>query len=247
VPPAAATLTVYRAGDDQEELVDAGATAVPLGLAVGQYDVRVTFAGSHDKPERWLRAVQIEDSDTLDTKVEFSSGKAAVEMETAGGGTLEGFEVYVYYYRAGDHLQPVTYTLAGETVVLAEGLYDVRVHYFRAHDQPNAWLQALQIRAGQSVTRKVVFRSGKVQVRAYAADGAELIGDNVFTYVYAVGQRSRPIARARSGEVMILAEGVYDIRVEDTRRANIEAWLDAVQIRAGELVEQEVDFLVGGE
>ncbi len=94
----------------------------------------------------------------------------------------------MYYYRVNDHQQPVAYTTAGETVTLESGRYDVRASFFRSHDQPDLWVRNLFLGPGKVITRTLYFASGRLVVRAYDNSGSELVGDNVFVYVYAAGQ-----------------------------------------------------------
>ena len=67
LPPGAVELTLYRSGDLQlEEVGAAGFAGVPLSLEAGRYDVKATYAGSNDRPEKWLRDVAIEERHELD-------------------------------------------------------------------------------------------------------------------------------------------------------------------------------------
>ena len=242
LPVGAVTFNVHRADDEQREVLDSGTAGIPLSLPVGRYDVEVTFSASHDKPARWLYGLEIEDDDTCEQTVEFSSGAATVAVEIQNGGSVDDFSAYVYYYLSGDHEQPVAYTPPGGHAVLEAGSYDVRVSYLRSDDQPELWLRSVEVEPGEIATRTAVFASGRLLVRAYGGDGAELIGDNVFVYVYGAGQRAQPVAYARSGEILILTAGEYDVRAADTRVAGRELWLHSVRIRSGALTEKRVDF-----
>jgi hypothetical protein len=245
LPSSAVMLNVYRAGDAQQQLLDEGQAGVPLGLALGHYDVKATFTASHDKATRWLRGVEIKDSQTVQPSVEFSSGSVTVSAELKNGQALGDFQVYIYYYPAGEHEQPITYLPAGETAVLSAGRYDVRANFFRSHDQPDIWLRNLLVQPGEGVNRTIVFPSGKLLVRAFEvlnSQRKELIGDNVVLHIHAVGERIRPIFSARSGEVLVLTAGEYDIRVEDTRRESASNWLENIAVHEGLLVEKDVVF-----
>ena len=79
-------------------------------------------------------------------------------------------------------------------------------------------------------------------MRAYNSTGAELVGDNVFVYVYAAGESSRPIAVARSGEIIILTAGSYNIRAQDTRSARGEKWFKNIALKVGTLAEHSATF-----
>ena len=242
IEPGSVRLTVYRAGDLQEHVLDVGLAGMPLDLATGLYDVRATFIGSHDKPSRWLRGVEIRDGEISEQTIDFSSGMVVVDAEIEGGAALSAFEAYIYYYRVGDHQQPVTYTPAGDTAILQGGRYDMRALFFRANDQPSIWRRDFVVNPGETVSHTVSFPSGKLLVRAYDHTGAELIGDNVFIYVFAAGQRSKPVAVARSGEMLILTDGDYDILAEDTRAPDDAQWLTGIRLRSGVLTEQSVSF-----
>jgi hypothetical protein len=245
LPPGAVTVNIHRAGDSHEELLDAALTGMPLGLAAGRYDVKATLRGSHDRPSRWLRDLNIADGQTREETVDFSSGTVFVGAALKNGSALGKYNVYVYYYRAGDHQEAIAYTPAGEKVVLEGGRYDIRASFFRSHDRPDIWMRDVVVKHGQVATRTATFASGKLLVRAHDSSGAELVGDNVFLYLYPAGHRTRPIAVARSGEMLVVSEGVYDVRAEDTRRPETSAWLADVRLVAGAVSELSVTFPPG--
>ena len=242
LPVGAVTFNVHRAHDEQREVFDSGTAGIPLSLPVGRYDVEVTFTASHDKPSHWLYGLEIEDDDTCEQTVAFSSGAVTVAVELQDGGSVDDFSAYVYYYLPGDHEKPVAYTPPGGHAVLEASSYDVRVSYLRSDDQPDLWLRSIEVEPGEIATRTASFASGRLLVRAYGGDGAELIGDNVFVYVYGAGERVRPIAYARSGEILILTAGEYDVRAADTREPGRELWLSSLRVRSGALIEKRVDF-----
>jgi hypothetical protein len=245
LPSQAVSMTVYRADDDQKEVVERGRAGVPLSLERGDYDVQLTFELSNDKPSRWLRGLEIAENETLERGIEFASGNVRVDAELTGGEVLGDYAVYVYYYRAGDHREQVAYTPAGEATVLESGIYDVRVHFFRSHDQPDAWFREIAVEAGRQVKYTATFASGRLLVRVYDSDRRELIGDDVFLYVHgldAVGRRSRAIAVARSGEEIIVTRGTYDLRLVDTRAGDRTKWLLGIKVEPGTRNEFSLSF-----
>jgi len=246
----AVALTVHAAGDEQEEVVDLGRAGARLSLPPGRYDVHATFVLSNDGASRWLRGLEIIEGETLEQVVDFSSGNIVVDAELSGGERLDEFEVYVYYYRAGVHREPVTYTPAGETATLEAGSYDVRVHFFRSHDRPDAWFRGITVEAGKQVQYTATFRSGRLLVRVLDSDSQELTGDDLFLYVHdaaATGGSSRPIVVARSGEELILSEGRYDLRLEDTRSPGRSRWLKGVRVEPGERNELAISMSAAAE
>lgn len=246
----AVTMTVFAAGDAQEEVLDWGRSGARSSLERGRYDVEVTFALSNDKPSRWLRGLEIVEGETLERSVEFASGNVLVDAEVAGGEPMGEFDVYVYYYRAGDHREPVAYTPAGEAAVLESGLYDARVHFFRSHDRPDAWIRGIAVEAGKQVSYTAAFQSGKLLVRAYDASRQEFFGDDVFLYVHDVHApniRSRPILVARSGQELILTAGKYDLHLVDTRSPGRGQWLRGVAVEPGKRNELSVTLEMPGE
>jgi hypothetical protein len=236
------SLGFYRAGDIQQQIIESGTAGVPIGLNSGAYDIKATYTQSGDKPERWLRNVIISDGELQEATVDFSSGALVVNAELTGGSPLELFDVYIYYYLAGKHQEAVAYTPAGNEVILEGGQYDIRGHFFRSDDRPDIWIRGLSVTAGQTVSRTLSFSSGRLLLRAYDHSGAELIGDNVFVYVYGAGEHSHPLASARSGQYVTLTEGVYDVRAEDTRSKGNTRWLKNLRLRAGSNLEESVTF-----
>ena len=242
LPPGAVELTLYRSGDLQLEEVERGFAGVPLSLEAGRYDVKATYAGSNDRPEKWLRDVAIEERHELDREVGFSAGTILVVAEMEGGRALEVYDAYVYYYKAGDHEEAVAYTPAGESAILSSGRYDVRASFYRSHDRPSLWVRGVELEAGGTVRETVSFPSGRLLIRAFDGRGEELVGDNVFVYVFASGELTRPVAAARSGEEVVVLGGTYDVRVEDTRAPDAQVWLNGLVLRPGALLEESVTF-----
>jgi hypothetical protein len=246
LPDGAVTISLYRAGDEQEEVVGEGQAGEALDAAVGRYDVKATFAQSNDKAVRWLRDLELKAAEIREAQIEFSSGTLTIQAELKSGQTLGRYDVYVYYYRPEDHAQPVAYTPAGEPAVLESGSYDVRAHYFRSHDQEDTWLRDIAVKPGEPTTRSITFPSAELLVRVYDETGSELLGDNVFLYVYAANQRKRALASARGGEILILSADSYDLRVVDTRGAGAELWLPAIRLQAGTATSRSVTLSGGG-
>jgi hypothetical protein len=242
LPASAVALTVFRAGDAQEEVVEAGPVRVPIALAPGRYDVRARLTESNDSATQWIRDVEVRENETTSRTAAFSTGTAIVKAFLAGGAELTSFRAYVYFYRVDDHQQPVAYVPSGETVVLSAGRYDVRAHFFRSHDQPDIWKRGIEIRPGHTLVEEVRFASGTLLIRAFGGNGTELIGDNVFLYVYRAGETVTPAARARSGEEVTLSEGTYDVRAVDSRRRSEERWLKNVRVGSGQTQKATVTF-----
>lgn len=240
LPAGAVELSVFAAGDRDERLVERGVAGRPVELPAGRYDVEVVYSAASDRPARWLRDLEIPDGGHLERSAEFASGSAIVDAEIGTDEPLPSYDVYVYFYRAGDHEQAVAYVPAGEPVVLERGSYDVRAHFFRSTDQPSAWLRGLRLGAGETVRETIRFDSGRLLVRALDERGEEIVGDNGFVHVHAPGERDRAIAVARTGHVLTLRAGRYDLRVEDTRRVDGGRWINDVEVSSGELVERTV-------
>ena len=242
LPEGAVELAVYRAGDSALELLETGVAGTPLGLAIGNYDVAATFIASHDRPVQWLRNVAIEDGQTRNERVEFSSGTFAITAKLSDGKVLERFHSYVYFYPAGEHREPLAYVTPPDSAVLSSGQYDLRVNFFRSHDKPDLWIRDLSLPVNAVVSRTVEFPSGKLLLRAYDSSGNELIGDTVFVHVHASGAHERPVTVARSGQIITLTAGSYDLRVEDSRRLEQQQWLEKVEIRSGHLTQRSVEY-----
>ncbi len=243
LPPGAVSLTLYRARDPQLEVVDSGLNGVPLDLKAGAYDIRATLGASNDRPERWLRNIQVLEDETVEHSLEFASGTVVVRAFTPDNTELGDYQVYVYFYNPDDHQEAVTYAAAGQPVTLSSGEYDVRANFFRSHDQPDIWIRRLRIETGQTVSRRVTFESAQLLVRAYDQDGNELIGDNVFLYVYPAGVTGTPFVTTRSGEEVTLAAGRYDIRATDSRTPGDAIWIRGLELRSGDRVERSLKFL----
>ncbi len=242
LPDGAVELAVYRAGDDARERVLDGLAGTPLNLAAGRYDIAATFVGSHDRPVKWLRDLAIETGTDHRQRIAFESGTVEITARLAGGEALERFQSYAYFYPAGEHREAIAYVTPPDPAVLASGRYDVRVNFHRSQDRPDVWIRGLQLPAGARIARSVEFPSGRLLLRAFDAEGNELYGDSVFVYVHAHGARERPVTVARSGQILTLLAGDYDLRVEASARPGEPRWLEKVSILPGRLIEPAIEF-----
>jgi hypothetical protein len=230
-------LSIYRAGDAQQQLVDQAIAGEPLRLETGRYDVKAVLTASRDQPEVWFRGVEIRDGETANRSADFAAGFIKVSAQIEGGEQLDGFRAYAYVYSSKDHQQAITYFPAGETVLLSEGSYDVRVEFTRSNDRPDVWKYGIAVRAGQVAEYRAAFRAGRLIVRCLRA-GKELLGDNVFVAAFAKGERRTPVAQARSSEELLLQAGEYDLRLRATAVPSKEIWVSGVNVRSGRLSEQ---------
>ncbi len=240
----AVEVTVYRAGDDMLEIIETGVAEVPIELNPGAYHFEARLLTAADKPVRSVDSVELADGKLVESSVEFETATVHTQARLTGGETLDAYHAYVYFYRVGDHTQAIAYAPAGQPVVLSTGTYDLRASYFRSADQPDLWLRGVKLKPGEERHVPFDFPSGKLIVRAFDDAGEELIGDNVIIRVYSDQTRSGPVSTARSGELQVLSAGVYDIAVEDTRRAAI-LWLDGTRVSAGELTERAARLTPG--
>ncbi|HZO54540.1 MAG TPA: hypothetical protein VFB63_17640, partial [Bryobacteraceae bacterium] len=233
----AVTLSIYRAGDVQHELIDQAIAGAPLRLETGRYDVKAVLTAASDQPELWFRGIEIRDGETANRSADFAAGFLKVSARIEGGEQLDGFRAYAYVYSSKDHQQAITYFPAGETALLSEGSYDVRVEFARSNDHPDVWKYGVAVRAGQVAEYRAAFRTGRLIVRCLRA-GKELLGDNVFVSAFAKGERRTPAAQARSSEEMVLQAGEYDVRLRTTAAPPKEIWVSGVNVRSGQLSEQ---------
>jgi hypothetical protein len=230
-------LSIYRAGDEQQQLLDEAVAGTPVLLATGRYDVKAVLTAASDQPVAWFRDVEISDGKTANRVADFAAGFLKVSAQIEAGEELDGFRSYAYVYSSKDHQQAITYFPTGETALLSEGNYDVRVEFARSNDRPDIWKYGIAVRAGQAVEHRVAFRTGRLIVRCLRA-GKELVGDNVFVSVFAEGERRTPVAHGRSSEEMLLQAGQYDLRLRTTVAPPKEIWVSGVNVRSGLLSEQ---------
>lgn len=242
LPPGAVELSVYRAGDAERELVVSGLAGNPLSLATGFYDIAATFVASHDRPVSWLRGIEIKEGEISQQSVTFASGTIEINARLQNGDALERFEAYAYFYPVGDHREAQAYVTPPDPAVLSSGRYDVRVSLQRSQDRPDVWIRDLWLPVDGRISKTVEFASGRLLLRAFDKTGNELFGDSVFVYVYANGARQRPLFVSRSGRIMTLKAGSYDLRVEDSVHPENSHWLAAVPVDAGAMTHRSIEF-----
>ena len=239
IPTVDGTVTVFAAGDDSQRILETGALNVPISLATGTYDLRVTYNASNDRPVREARSIAIVDGEIHSVPIEFNSGQLIVHARTGTGERLAEYEAYTYLYRRADHRSAIAYVRAGRPMRISAGRYDVRVNLFRSADRPDVWLRDIAVVANETVEFETTFEVGDIVVRVIGKNGREQTGDEYAITIHPLGDRDRAIHRMQIGKRTRLSAGPVELQVENTYTGTSE-WLEA-DILPGETTEVVVE------
>ena len=108
------------------ETVASGRSGNPVQVAPGKYDVVVRLDGAIDRPERWLRGVQVLSGRTVSLEQAFQT--SILEVRVTARGRRAAATIYVR--RAGESSEVATLG-AGVRAVISSGTYDIVVRHRR--------------------------------------------------------------------------------------------------------------------
>lgn len=232
-----------------------------FSLPAGEYDVTVRGLRFDGDNERRFDGVEIFAGESLERVVEFSTGKLGVKV--------------VVNDKLGDAAVRVTHSGDGSTVAerrtytssqhnpavfeLTAGQYDVSVKPVKSKGSAEKRLAKIQIGAGETVEREVVYGTGKLSVKV--TRNGRLSDARVS--VYQSGS-NKPVAEGRTyanaknnPKQFVLALGSYDVVVDSLeikgapqpRFENIElnSKLEATQAHNFDSGSLEVEALLGGK
>jgi len=207
-------------------------------LRTGRYDIEVMYRDPRGLQSTWLSDYLVVDEQFESVDIGVASAQLLVSM-THRGAPVPSAEGEWEVHRTGDP-QPFTGALAGESVELPAGTYDIRVSYEGFGEMPlEHWVRDVKVEGSTHETIELVDEIA-TQIRVNVRRAGELLSDAWFS-VYPVGDSASPLATGSSGELIDVPAGRYDIHCT-YRKGSIraETWL---RDRAAEgLTELDADL-----
>lgn len=194
-----------------------------LTLRAGRYDIEVLYRDPRALQSTWLNDYLIIDEhvETVDIGVAPTSLRVSLTHRGIPVSSTEGeWEVH----RSGDP-QPFAGGQSGQPVELPAGIYDIRVSYHGFGVTPlERWVRDVVVEDSTRETIEVV-EEASAEMRVNIRHGGNPLREAWFD-VYAAGRTETPLATLRSGSVLDVPAGRYDIRCT-YRKGSIRAekWL----------------------
>jgi len=194
-----------------------------MTLRAGRYDIEVSYRDPRGLQSAWLNDYLIDDDhvETIDIGVASAHLRVLLTHRGIAVSPADGeWEIH----RSGDP-QPFAGGQSGQPVELPAGTYDIRVSYSGYGATPlERWMRDVRVEGSNLKTIEVIEESGaemRVNVRR---DGSPL--REAWFSVYPAGRTETPLTTRRSGSVVDVPAGRYDIHCT-YRKGSIRAekWL----------------------
>ncbi len=141
----------FYATDDHTQPIFYAPAGQPVVLSAGTYDLRASYFRSADRPDVWLRGVQLAPGEQRHVPFSFSSGTLIVRVFDDAGEELIGDNTIVRVYPDQSRTAPVATARGGELQVLSAGVYDIAVEDTRS--AVVRWLEDTEVVAGELTER----------------------------------------------------------------------------------------------
>ena len=216
-------------------------------LVPGQYDVRVQDNSVPDKPERELKAIEIQAGERITRKVEFTNEGI---LELIAIKNNKPFPAYIRIYRQEDKKQLVSGWMPKDKPAaykLLPGIYDIVVEDGSVPSKPKVELKEVAIQPGITIKREAEFvTEGSLEISA--------IKNNKPFSAYVRVSRQEDKKQLASGWMpkdkpasYKLLPGIYDIVIEDgavPSKPKVE--INGVEVTSGETVAKKAEFVTEG-
>ena len=179
-----------------------------LTLRAGRYDIEVLYRDPRGLQSTWLNDYLIVDDHLETVDIGVASARLAVSL-TYRGIPISPAEGEWEVHRSGDP-QPFTGGQSGQLVELPAGTYDIRVFYSAFGATPlERWVRDVKIEGSTRETIEVIEEAG-AEMRINVRHDGRTLRDAWFS-VYPAGQTETPLTTQRSGGVIDVPAGRYDI------------------------------------
>lgn len=231
----------YESGDSNPRIIP---------LDEGSYDIEVTAVAINGSPRKTVTGITIENGKTVETAVEFSSGKLRVEALRDGALT----DAAVAVRAAGTQEQIAggrTYDSAATNpleIELPAGTYDVVVKSVTIEDSAEIEWPGIVIAGGDVVEKSADFSSGKLRVKVTrngALADATVSVLRPGTREQVAGGRTYVGATTNPLEIE-LATGLYDVEIGSVEIAGKPTHLwESIVVGGENVAELEHEFTSG--
>lgn len=249
--------TVHVINPDTEERVAHGRTytketsnPIVMKLDPGIYDVVVTALEIETNPEQKFEGVEIVSGEVVEKVVDYSSG--TLKVGSLKGEKLHDSVVKIIDSSTGESVaQGRTYTGSKsnpKTFELPPGVYNVIVEPLGIKGITPQTFENIEVKPGETVEETAQFSGGTLKVGAF--EGEKFMDAIVYINNPDTGEQVSQGRTYKSSKTnpktFELSPGIYDVSVKALGIINnpIQEF-KAIEIKPGEIVEQEAQFTSG--
>jgi hypothetical protein len=198
---------VYLAGRRDKPLA-ARRPGELLTLRAGRYDIEALYRDPQGLQSAWLNDYLVVDEHLETVDIGVASARLRVSL-TYSGIPIPPSEGEWEVHRSGDP-QPFAGGQSGQQIELPAGVYDVRVFYDGFDTTPlERWVRGFEVNGSTGEIIEVAEESGSEMLVNVRRDG-RILREAWFS-VYPAGQSETPLTTQRSGNVIDVPDGRYDI------------------------------------
>jgi len=231
---------VYDAEDEERRSYLAwGHDGSAVNLEEGIYAVVLLYANDQVRKERVLEEVELAGDQELDIAFKIPIAQLTVHVTTGGQAVAPGSARY-RLFAAGRREKPLASKRPGKSMIIRAGQYDIEVSHQSLQGMQTKWLENYRL-DGVHEERVEMGRTMASLRLTILNDGRALDPAAARWLVYRAGERERPLAERRSGELAKLKPGSYDISLlyqEGGRQGR--RWLNGIDLYGS--VQREVDL-----
>ncbi|MEP0814985.1 MAG: hypothetical protein HRF49_10015 [bacterium] len=197
---------VYNQGESANSIVKSSGEWT-IALEPANYDLRVEYTNSQDKPSVWISGVAVAEGKHQTLRADFQSTSITV-IATVGGKEVPGNLIQVYYYPAADTSRYITSTIGGVPATLSEGRYKIKVEYTGKPKSFEEWAGDVSLESGKAKTVTHALEAGWAK---FVTTGGEL-----------TDARNESHGTVAVGDEVLLPIGVYFLTNEEGVRLMVE-------------------------
>jgi hypothetical protein len=180
-----------------------------LTLRTGRYDIEALYRDPRGLQSAWLNDYLIIDDHLETVDIGVASASLLVSL-TYRGIPISPVEGEWEVHRSGDP-QPFAGGQSGQLVELPAGTYDVRVFYSSFGTTPlERWVRDVQVEGSTRENIEVIEEAGS-EIRVNIRRDGKALREAWFS-VYLAGHTETPLTTQRSGSVVDVPAGQYDIQ-----------------------------------
>jgi Ca-activated chloride channel family protein len=203
-----------------------------FSLPAGSYTIEATHIDTRQSIT--LPAIEVPEDRVVEQNVVFSDGTIRIKAVNDAG---ENLYVSATAYRPGSEEAVHESSASNPVLTLPQGTYDIGIYHTDTYS--TMWLRGIEVGAGATIEKEVLFSFGEVLVHVRNADGNELYSS---VTAYTQGTTENEVYGVSSADArLILLPGTYDIEVYSMDLYETK-WLRGVTVTAGGIVEETVQF-----
>jgi hypothetical protein len=228
---------VYKPGDHSNYLAYKY-SGEPMTIGAGNYDIGIDFTDGDAHEKRWLDN-QVFGNDYKNT-VELGIPLASIKINVTNNGVDVGRKAWWGLYDKGERSNYTAYKHNGESMTIAEGSYDLGVHFEDGAVRLIRWVPDFE--AQGKVEKTIELSAGMADLTVRVARKGQPL-EKAWCGAYKTKTRGSYEAYAYSEKPMRVLHGTYDVGCFYSEAGiSSEKWLEQQEVKADTRLEVELDL-----